>query len=196
METLASLTKANISILLIWVCMLQASHYILQAYLKKTHTSNVFCAEAVNKVAERLLGPFNIEMLVRPINLKISEAIMNFQESSQDVSQRVFSGCGRPILGRRRRRRNNKELELESLHLEQDSLTDEQTSSSLTMDKLVKEIKQKVTDTRQFWGYLPYIMCNINVSETPSGTNRCWNGTHFDKWGSTKMCPARFSTFY
>lgn len=33
----------------------------------------------IEKVAERLLGPFNIVMVVEPINIKISEAIMNFQ---------------------------------------------------------------------------------------------------------------------
>lgn len=34
---------------------------------------------AMEKLTERLLGPFNIVMVVEPINIKISEAIMNFQ---------------------------------------------------------------------------------------------------------------------
>lgn len=34
---------------------------------------------SMEKVSERLLGPFNIVMVVEPINIKISEAIMNFQ---------------------------------------------------------------------------------------------------------------------
>lgn len=38
-------------------------------------------AIAMDKVAERLLGSFNIVMVVEPINIKISEAIMNFQVS-------------------------------------------------------------------------------------------------------------------
>lgn len=38
-------------------------------------------AGAMDKVAERLLGSFNIVMVVEPINIKISEAIMNFQVS-------------------------------------------------------------------------------------------------------------------
>jgi hypothetical protein len=33
----------------------------------------------MEKVSDRLLGPFNIVMVVEPINIKISEAIMNFQ---------------------------------------------------------------------------------------------------------------------
>lgn len=34
---------------------------------------------AMERISERLLGPFNIVMVVEPINIKISEAIMNFQ---------------------------------------------------------------------------------------------------------------------
>lgn len=132
----------------------------------------------MDKVADRMLGPFNIEVLVRPINLKISEAIMNFQEGSQDVSQRVFSGCGRPMLGRRRRR-DNRELELESLNFDQETMTDDRSSSNL--DKLVKEIRQRVRDSRQFWVYLPYRVCNDGLVVPPSNTKECWNGTHVDK---------------
>nr|XP_033320856.1 glypican-6 [Megalopta genalis] len=140
--------------------------------------------EAVDKVAERLLGPFNIEMLVRPINLKISEAIMNFQETGTDVSQRVFAGCGRPRLGRRRRRRrDDRELELESLNFDQETLTeDRRSSTAASLDKLVKEIRQRVRDSRQFWVYLPYKLCNDGLVVPPSNTKECWNGTHVDKY--------------
>ncbi|XP_072935561.1 glypican-6 [Epargyreus clarus] len=55
--------------------------------------------DAVEKVADRLLGPFNIAMVVEPIDIKISEAIMSFQERNQEISQKIFSGCGKPDLG-------------------------------------------------------------------------------------------------
>ncbi|XP_030030954.2 glypican-4 [Manduca sexta] len=55
--------------------------------------------DAVDKVADRLLGPFNIAMVVEPIDIKISEAIMSFQEHNQEISQRIFTGCGKPVLG-------------------------------------------------------------------------------------------------
>ena len=45
--------------------------------------------DAMEKVTDRLIGPFNIEMVVEPIDIKISEAIMNFQENGHDVSQKV-----------------------------------------------------------------------------------------------------------
>ena len=41
------------------------------------------------KLAERLEGPFNIESVIEPIDVKISEAIMNFQENSDTVSSKV-----------------------------------------------------------------------------------------------------------
>ncbi|ELK11045.1 Glypican-6 [Pteropus alecto] len=47
-------------------------------------------------VAERLEGPFNIELVMDPIDVKISEAIMNMQENSMQVSAKVFQGCGQP----------------------------------------------------------------------------------------------------
>ncbi|ALC44598.1 dlp [Drosophila busckii] len=53
----------------------------------------------MDKVADRMLGAFNIVMVVEPINIKISEAIMNFQDSGQDITNRVFQGCGKPQLG-------------------------------------------------------------------------------------------------
>lgn len=34
---------------------------------------------SMERISERLLGPFNIVVVVEPINIKISEAIMNFQ---------------------------------------------------------------------------------------------------------------------
>ncbi|CAK9833719.1 Gpc6 [Anthophora retusa] len=118
-------------------------------------------------------------MLVRPINLKISEAIMVFQENGHDVSQRIFTGCGRPVLGRQRRR-DNRELELESLNFDQETQTDDRPSTAAILDKLVKETRQRVRDSRQFWVYLPYKLCNDGLVVPASNTKECWNGTHVD----------------
>ena len=52
--------------------------------------SSCFCfSGALMKLAEKLEGPFNIEMVVDPIDVKISDAIMNFQENSETVSTKV-----------------------------------------------------------------------------------------------------------
>ena len=45
--------------------------------------------DELTNVAERLQGPFNVENVVSPINVKISDAIMNFQESAETVTAKV-----------------------------------------------------------------------------------------------------------
>uniref|UniRef100_A0A8D8U7X6 Glypican-4 n=2 Tax=Cacopsylla melanoneura TaxID=428564 RepID=A0A8D8U7X6_9HEMI len=205
------------------------------------HEWNVF-VDAIEKIAERLLGPFNIEMVVEPINIKISEAIMNFQENSQHVSQRVFSGCGKPILGRRKRQVSNsgrtnsrpafplsetidEEEEEDEDEDEEDEDEEEEeepvinnrqgnprrigggsgeekkvegkgeaggeggegekekeggeagNSSSNELDKLIKDIRGRVRQTRNFWSKLPYQMCNENdYFSSGAQDDNCWNG--------------------
>ncbi|KAJ8358506.1 hypothetical protein AAFF_G00433740 [Aldrovandia affinis] len=46
--------------------------------------------------AERLEGPLNIESVMEPIDVKISEAIVKMQDNSVQVSAKVFQGCGQP----------------------------------------------------------------------------------------------------
>ena len=41
-------------------------------------------------LGERLEGPLNIERVVEPIDMKLSEAISNFQENSVVISSKVF----------------------------------------------------------------------------------------------------------
>lgn len=53
------------------------------------------------KVADRLLGPFNIELVVDPIDIKISDAIMNFQENGYEISQKVITSGIPEILERK-----------------------------------------------------------------------------------------------
>ena len=46
-------------------------------------------ADSLIAVGERLIGPFNIEDAMNPIAFKISDAIMNFQESGIEVTNKV-----------------------------------------------------------------------------------------------------------
>ena len=48
-------------------------------------------------VGDRLLNPFNIQTVVRPINLQISDAVMNFQIAGMNISGMVgvnIYNCG------------------------------------------------------------------------------------------------------
>jgi len=47
------------------------------------------CLDELLKVADRLQGPFNVENVIRPINVKISDAIMNFQDNGDVITTKV-----------------------------------------------------------------------------------------------------------
>ncbi|XP_073844044.1 glypican dally-like isoform X1 [Musca autumnalis] len=210
-------------------------------------------AGAMDKVAERLLGSFNIVMVVEPINIKISEAIMNFQDAGPDITTRVFSGCGRPPLGRSKRHINPKFVasseedqtittkhstkrsttttveQLESDILDIDASLDDAiilrekraadpgnrdsgengggnnrrnnnnnnkrkqqnrknddndySGRDPALDKLVKDIRQRIKDYKKFWSNLPHQICsNEEISTSSDADGMCWNGHTIDRY--------------
>lgn len=53
--------------------------------------SSCVVTDAMLLVADRLEGPFNIEAVIEPVDIKISEAIMTMQDNSMQVSAKVPS---------------------------------------------------------------------------------------------------------
>ena len=47
-------------------------------------------ADALRYIVFRLEGPYNIEAVLRPIDVKISEAIMMLQENEDDITAAVM----------------------------------------------------------------------------------------------------------
>lgn len=90
----------------------------------------IFFVDALLKLLERLEGPFNIEAVLEPIDVKISEAIMTFQENGQEISSKVFEGCGRP----------------KSSTLSKREISSEKKQFDLT-DELAKKAKRKAEAT-------------------------------------------------
>lgn len=61
------------------------------------HISELTCVlcvvtDAMLLVANRLEGPFNIESVIEPVDIKISDGIMNMQDNSMEVSAKVMQG--------------------------------------------------------------------------------------------------------
>jgi len=154
--------------------------------------------DALMKVANRLEGPFNIESVVDPIDVKISEAIMNFQENSETVSTKVFQGCGTPRVSRKKRGTDgvlnvgeqaaapsggDTRLEKRAVEGRDDFYGSNDrrdsarptTAAGTSLDRLVRDIKKKVSVAKDFWKNLPHSICN-DAAAPPSNENNCWNG--------------------
>lgn len=44
------------------------------------------------------------------------------------------------------------------------------------MDKLVKDIRVKIKDSKKFWSNMPHHICNNEGLAETSIDNQCWNG--------------------
>ncbi|XP_077014647.1 glypican-6 [Tamandua tetradactyla] len=133
--------------------------------------------DAMLLVAERLEGPFNIESVMDPIDVKISEAIMNMQENSMQVSAKVFQGCGQPkpapALRSARSAPENFNTRFRPYNPEERPTT----AAGTSLDRLVTDIKEKLKLSKKVWSALPYSICKDgSVTAGTSNEEECWNG--------------------
>lgn len=135
---------------------------------------NVFI-DAMLLVADRLHGPFNIEAVIEPIDIKISEAIMTMQDNSMHVSAKVFQGCGQPKpsgIGRSARGISDVFSGQRFKHFNPEERPT--TAAGTSLDRLVIDIKEKLKESKRFWSKLPDDICaKGKVSELDE--EQCWN---------------------
>lgn len=133
--------------------------------------------DAMLLVAQRLEGPFNIESVMEPIDVKISEAIMNMQDNSVQVSYRVFQGCGQPKpsgMGRSTRGVTDVFNARFRPYSPEERPT---TAAGTSLDRLVIDIKEKLKLYKKFWTNLPEAICQEErVTAGEAGDDQCWNG--------------------
>ncbi|OWF36477.1 glypican-6-like [Mizuhopecten yessoensis] len=187
--------------------------------------------EAMKQLATRLEGPFNIESVVDPIDVQISNAIMTLHDNGEEISDQIKQGCSISQLGRSKRNArssdanstgNNGQLpdgikskiqgqlaalggdkisgipfdpskigegnETGTSHQQYDygrygSPRKKQknhrpnTAAGTNLDRLVKDIKEKVKMAKDFWVQLPYAICNDeNLAAQAGNDEDCWNG--------------------
>lgn len=133
--------------------------------------------DAMLLLTERLEGPFSIESVMEPIDVKISEAIMNMQENSMQLSYQVFQGCGQPKpSGMSRTARGVPDMFSGrfSPYNPEELPT---ASAGSRLDRLVSDIKEKLKQFRKFWSWIPEGICQEeNVAAAADGDDECWNG--------------------
>ncbi|KAG8194162.1 hypothetical protein JTE90_002369 [Oedothorax gibbosus] len=159
------------------------SHYCLNvmrgclAYHAEIHHEWNNYINAMMMLASRLESSFNIESVVDPIDIKISDAIMNFQENGQVVSQELFKHCGKPRLGKRDARH---ELNYETLKFgghRDNAVPRPTTAAGTSIDRLVQGIRKKIKKTRGVWLQLDKMLCGSMAGEGKTlPVEDCWNG--------------------
>ncbi|XP_064456614.1 glypican-6-like [Ornithodoros turicata] len=124
--------------------------------------------DALLNLANRLETSFNIESVVDPIDIRISDAIMNFQENHVAILQFLYDKCGKPRLGKRG---SKHELRFETLKFGTRHVMERPTTAAGTsMDRLVQSFKKPIRNARGFWAQLPSRMCRSTEQQ------ECWDG--------------------
>ncbi|KAL6485371.1 hypothetical protein MHYP_G00074160 [Metynnis hypsauchen] len=138
--------------------------------------------DAMLLVTERLEGPFNIESVMEPIDVKISEAIMNMQDKSVQLSYQVFQGCGQPKpSGMRRSARGVSDVF--STRFKPYSIEELPTTAAGTsLDRLVIDIKEKLKLSKNFWSLLPEGICQEEHVAVETEEEDCWNGQEVGRY--------------
>ncbi|KAG1927404.1 glypican-6b [Pimephales promelas] len=144
--------------------------------------------DAMLLVTERLEGPFNIESVMEPVDVKISEAIMNMQENSMQISYQVFQGCGQPNpsgMSRSSRSAPNTFVFIPDSHEDLTHLTHTHShthhedlptaTTGSRLQRLVTEVKEKLKRFRRFWASVPESICQEEHAAAAENEN-CWNG--------------------
>eukprot|EP00064_Thunnus_orientalis_P001049 superscaffoldBa00000065_g1050 len=133
--------------------------------------------DAMLLVAQRLEGPFNIESVMEPIDVKISEAIMNMQDNSAQVSYRVFQGCGQPKPSGMTRSTRGVSDVFNARFRPYSPEERPTTAAGTSLDRLVVDIKEKLKMSKKFWSSLPEAMCvEDRVTAGNASDEECWNG--------------------
>nr|XP_015207228.1 PREDICTED: glypican-4-like [Lepisosteus oculatus] len=139
--------------------------------------------DAMLSLADRLEGPFNFESVMDPIDVKISEAIMNMQENSVQVSQKVFQGCGQPRPAQVSKR-SVREGGFAARFRPYSPDARPTTAAGTSLDRLVTDIKKKLKHAKKFWSTLPESVC---TGERIGTGDECWNGTAKSRYESVVM---------
>ncbi|CAJ0931876.1 unnamed protein product [Ranitomeya imitator] len=130
--------------------------------------------DGLQEVAERLTGPFNVELATESIAVKISEAIMTLQEESVQLTAQIFQSCGTPRPSRTKRSPQQEPRRTFHVYSNEEKPT---SAAGTNIDRLVSDVVSKLRQLRGLWKLLPLSLCSDHrVSAGLSNQDRCWNG--------------------
>ncbi|CAI9736697.1 glypican-6-like [Octopus vulgaris] len=119
---------------------------------------------ALEKITQQLNGPFNIESVIDPINVKISDAIMSFQNKAAAVTEQASAKCGHPSSRVPRHADNMVHEKFVYEWPSKKNLKRPITAAGTSLDRLVRDITDKVKIAYDFWINVPYFVCKESLS--------------------------------
>ncbi|XP_063281871.1 glypican-6 isoform X2 [Pelobates fuscus] len=133
--------------------------------------------DAMLLVVDRLEGPFNIESVMDPIDIKISEAITNMQENSIQVSGKVFLACGQPKSPYSLRSSRSYSERYNNRFYPYNRDDRPTITAATSLDRLITDMKEKLKLSKKIWSSLPHSICKEKrLTGRLRDEEECWNG--------------------
>ncbi|CAL8246938.1 unnamed protein product [Lota lota] len=140
--------------------------------------------DAMLLVADRLVGPENIQQVLQPIDVKISDAILTMQENNFEFRNKVFQLCGQPKSAAGRVRSSRSVFDTNPRYRPAASRAKPTTAAGTSLEHLrivwrdmqhsIKNIKKKLSESKRFWSKLPDEICS-GGNRTEPDEEGCWN---------------------
>ena len=129
----------------------------------------------------RLTGPFNVETVVFPIDIAVSDAIMHLQETGFQISQNVFETCGKPRLVKRSTANDTTPFIFEAPKNKKSANAKTKKSE---FEIIIGDITDILKSSSGYWKRLPIKLCHLDENEDEitvhdGRTHKsgiCWNG--------------------
>lgn len=145
---------------------------------------NLFIA-AMRRLVVKLDGALSVPAAIDPIAIRVSEAIMHFQENGYDLTQRVFAVCGKMSSLFKREAHSDRFKRQSSSDLRPAYPIRSVTYSAGRWKQLFGEIKNDLSALRHYWSRLPRNLCSdeqlVNPRKDwqtdPVLSKQCWNAS-------------------
>lgn len=167
-------------------------HVLQQCLTEYTYLEQDWNAyiQAMRKLASKLDRSLSVPNAIDPIAIRISEAIMHFQENSIDITKEVFHNCGQLSSSVAKREVSSQSANLLRFKRQSSDLISSYSNrpinySSDKWKQMIIEIKQELFSLKNYWSRLPRNLCSddqlVNSRKAwqtdLSLSKQCWNGS-------------------
>lgn len=121
-----------------------------------------------------------LETDILDIDAALDDAIVLRERRAADPGNRDSSENGNNGGGNNNNNNNKRNNKRKQQNRKNDE--NEYNGRDPALDKLVKDIKQRIKDYKKFWSNLPHQICNNDdISSSTDADGMCWNGHTIDR---------------
>ncbi|XP_013411641.1 glypican-6 [Lingula anatina] len=130
--------------------------------------------DALAMLETRVQSVFNIDVILNTVAIHISDAILTYQENSENITAKVTAACG-PLPSFLRRRQKRAMGDATSYEFRRDMMTQDEFES------ILQSARRAQAGAENLWQQLHSRICD-QLAAPFTEKEKCWNGTHVSRY--------------